>query len=132
MPLIGLAVALTLSLTLAPLVVEAQQPTTKVPRVRVLMFMPMMKAAQDDFRRGFREQGYVEDRTSLSNGDWLVTNVKTDLRGLQNDADSTSTGDTVPLREARPACQYLESAAIPDWRQRPTRWRADSLCDTHL
>jgi hypothetical protein len=58
MRLIGLV--LSLGLTLAPLVVEAKPPTTNVPRVGVLMFMPMTKAAQDDFRRGFREQGYVE------------------------------------------------------------------------
>jgi hypothetical protein len=55
---IGLVLAL--GLTLAPLVVEAQPPTMNVPRVGVLMFVPRTKAAQDDFRRGFREQGYVE------------------------------------------------------------------------
>ena len=36
MRLIGLAVILTLSLTLAPLAAEAQ-PTTKVPRIGVLL-----------------------------------------------------------------------------------------------
>jgi hypothetical protein len=58
MRLIRLAVIL--GLTLAPLAAWAQPPTTNGPRVGVLMFMPMTKAAHDDFRQGFREQGYVE------------------------------------------------------------------------
>jgi putative tryptophan/tyrosine transport system substrate-binding protein len=39
---------------------SAQPPAGGIPRVGVLMFMPMTKLAQDDFRRGLREHGYVD------------------------------------------------------------------------
>lgn len=41
---------------------EAQQPAANAPRVGVLMFRPITKTAQDAFRQGFREHGYVEGR----------------------------------------------------------------------
>ena len=61
MRLIGLAVILTLSLTLAPLAAEAQQ-TGKVYRIGVLeTTSPALNTANlDAFRQGLRELGYVE------------------------------------------------------------------------
>jgi len=61
MRLIGLAVILAVGLALAPLSVEAQQPS-KIPRVGLLM--PGSKSAftirAEAFRQGLRELGYVE------------------------------------------------------------------------
>jgi len=61
MPLIGLAVVLTLNLTLAPLAAEAQ-PGARMARIGYLFVAPaegdkMWVAA---FRQGPREHGYVE------------------------------------------------------------------------
>ena len=62
MRLIGLAVALIVSLTLAPLG-EAQQPT-KAARIGYLVTgsleAPETRGSFDDFRQGLRERGYVE------------------------------------------------------------------------
>ncbi len=40
----------------------AQPSAPLLPRIGILMFMPLTPAAQEDFRRGFRERGYVEGR----------------------------------------------------------------------
>ena len=62
MRLIGLAVALAVSLTLAPLAAEAQQPG-KVPRIG---YLGLNRAAYPDlveaFLQGLRDLGYVEGR----------------------------------------------------------------------
>jgi putative ABC transport system substrate-binding protein len=55
MQLIGLAVILSVSLTLAPLASEAQQ-ATKIPRVGLLDYT----AFWDPLRQGLRDLGYVE------------------------------------------------------------------------
>ena len=47
-------------LLMVTLPVHAQQRAAEVPRLGVLMFMPMSKAAQDDFRQGLQDYGYVE------------------------------------------------------------------------
>jgi ABC-type uncharacterized transport system substrate-binding protein len=62
MRLIGLAVALAVSLILAPLTAEAQPG--KVPRIGVLSAVtPEVSAPRDDrFREGLRNFGYVEGR----------------------------------------------------------------------
>jgi putative ABC transport system substrate-binding protein len=60
MRLIGLAVVLTLGLTLAPLVTEAQ-PVVKVPRVGFLFGGASGSSREvDAFRLGLRELGYIE------------------------------------------------------------------------
>ena len=59
---IGLAVVLTLLGLLAPVVARAQSPAADVPRIGVLTFMAMTKVAQEEFRQGLREQGYVEGK----------------------------------------------------------------------
>ena len=44
---------------------SAQHPLfagNPVPRVGVLMFVPMSEAAKDEFRRGFLDEGYVENK----------------------------------------------------------------------
>ena len=56
---IGLAVALALSLTLAPLAGEAQQ-TVQVPRIGFLRSGPPPPAFVEGFQQGLRELGYVE------------------------------------------------------------------------
>ena len=62
MRLIGLAVVLVLSLTLAPLAAEAQ-PAGKLPRVGFLLgFSPGPSPEVDAFQRGLRELGYIEGR----------------------------------------------------------------------
>ena len=63
MRLIGLAVALALGLTLAPLVAQAQQ-ASKVPRIGYLSAGAPTTASpfENAFRQGLRELGYVEDR----------------------------------------------------------------------
>ena len=43
----------------ASLTVHPQQ-TRDVPRIGILMFTPMTKDAQEEFRQGFRDNGYVE------------------------------------------------------------------------
>lgn len=45
---------------MAGLGAEAQQPAANVPRVGVLMFRPTTTAAQDAFRQGLLDHGYVE------------------------------------------------------------------------
>jgi ABC-type uncharacterized transport system substrate-binding protein len=61
MRLIGLVI-LALSLTLAPLAVEAQQPGTGVPQVGILFPNPLSATSHllEAFRQGLRELGYVE------------------------------------------------------------------------
>jgi putative tryptophan/tyrosine transport system substrate-binding protein len=41
-------------------VADAQQPPAEPPRIGVLMFRPLTRTAQDAFRQGLRELGYVE------------------------------------------------------------------------
>jgi putative tryptophan/tyrosine transport system substrate-binding protein len=63
MRLIGLAIVLAVSLLLAPLAADAQQPT-KVPRIAVLWPIsddPNLEA----FRQGLRSLGYVEGQSIL-------------------------------------------------------------------
>jgi putative ABC transport system substrate-binding protein len=66
MRLIGLAVVLALSLTLAPLVAEGQQ-AGKVYRVGLLSpgssSDPLVQPYLDVFRRGLRELGYIEGQS---------------------------------------------------------------------
>jgi len=61
MRLIGLAVVLALSLALAPLAAEAQQPAS-VPRIGVLLASTPDATSHllDGLRQGLREHGYVE------------------------------------------------------------------------
>src|SRR2546426_987805 len=58
MRLIGLAVILTVSLTLAPFPVA--QPPGQVPRVGLLAVGSAGPSLRDAFRQGLRERGYVE------------------------------------------------------------------------
>ncbi len=64
MRVIGLAVVLALSLALAPLAAEAQQPTN-VPRIGYLSgpSLSTLAARIEAFRQGLRELGYVEGKT---------------------------------------------------------------------
>jgi putative ABC transport system substrate-binding protein len=63
----------------APLVLEAQRTAGPLPRIGVLLFLPMTRAAQDDFRRGFHEHGYVEGRNLLV--EWRSAEGSTDRAG---------------------------------------------------
>jgi len=49
----------------APLVALAQQSARELPRIGVLMFTPVTKAAQEAFRQGLRDHGYVEGQNVL-------------------------------------------------------------------
>src|SRR5262245_26977707 len=68
---IGLAVVLGLSLCLAPLVAEAQQPG-KIPRIGLLGGGSASAVAGriDAFRQGLRELGYVEGNTIVIEQMW--------------------------------------------------------------
>lgn len=50
------------SAIVAPPTAQGQTSASGVPRVGVLTFAPLTKAAQEEFRRGFREEGYVEGK----------------------------------------------------------------------
>jgi len=67
LPLIGLAVVLTLSLILAPL--AAAQQAAKIARIGFLatgsLGSPETQATFDAFRQGLRERGYVEGQNIL-------------------------------------------------------------------
>jgi hypothetical protein len=65
MRLIGLAVVVTLNLTLAPLAAEAQQ-APKVPRIGLLLTGNPPDPNVEAFQEALRELGYVEARTSRS------------------------------------------------------------------
>jgi putative tryptophan/tyrosine transport system substrate-binding protein len=69
-------IALAVLLVATPLPAHAQQPAADVPRVGVLMFMPMTKAAQEDFRQGFRDHGYVEGQNIVV--EWRSAEGSTD------------------------------------------------------
>jgi putative ABC transport system substrate-binding protein len=71
MRVIGLAVILTLSLTLAPLAAKAQQGA-KIPRIGILWgYSPSVGSVfADAFRQGLRGLGYVEGRTILLEERW--------------------------------------------------------------
>jgi putative ABC transport system substrate-binding protein len=64
MRLIGLAVVLAVSLALAPLAVEAQQPE-KVRRIGFLSAAIPGSQVEDAFRQGLREHGYIEGQNLL-------------------------------------------------------------------
>jgi len=64
MRLIGLAVVLALSLPLAPLAAGAQQ-TEKVHRIGFLSAARAGSQAEDAFRQGLREHGYIEGQNLL-------------------------------------------------------------------
>src|SRR2546426_4857182 len=71
MRLIGLAVVLTLSLTLAPLVAEAQA-IRKVPRVGIVFPTSPAVGRQnlDAFRSGLQELGYIEGQSIVIEARW--------------------------------------------------------------
>src|SRR6266849_1129985 len=65
MRLIGLAVALAVSLTLAPVAAEAQQPT-KIRQVGYLVLAPLSETPSPEraaFLAGLRELGWIEGKT---------------------------------------------------------------------
>ena len=68
---IGLAVVLTLSLTLAPLVAEAQA-IRKVPRVGIVFPTSPAVGRQnlDAFRSGLQELGYIEGQSIVIEARW--------------------------------------------------------------
>ena len=57
---VGLSVILTLSLLVAPLAAEAQQPPAKVFRIGRLTLASPSTDDPDGFRQGLRELGYIE------------------------------------------------------------------------
>jgi putative ABC transport system substrate-binding protein len=55
---------------------HSQAPSGELPRVGVLMFMMMTKDAQEDFRQGLREHGYVEGKNIVV--EWRSAEGRTD------------------------------------------------------
>src|SRR3989442_8507351 len=65
MRLIGLAVVLSVSLSLAPLAAEGQQPG-KIPRIGYLVLAPLSETPSPEraaFLAGLRELGWIEGKT---------------------------------------------------------------------
>lgn len=58
---------------------DARPAAGRIPRIGILMFMPMTSAAQEDFRRGFREFGYVEGKNILV--EWRSAEGRPDRAG---------------------------------------------------
>ncbi|PYN73043.1 MAG: ABC transporter substrate-binding protein [Candidatus Rokuibacteriota bacterium] len=112
MRLIGLAVILTLSLALAPLALEAQQPG-KVPRVGVLLTGDQSRHLThvEAFRQGLRERGYVEGKNVVIEyrfGDGKLDRLPqlaAELVGLNVDLIVTS--GTPPTRAALQATRTI-------------------------
>ncbi len=63
------------ALLAGPLTAEAQ-PAAEPPRIGVLMFLPMTKAAREEFRQGLRDHGYVERQNIVV--EWRSADGKTD------------------------------------------------------
>jgi len=66
---------ITLGLLAAPLAAQAQQ-AAEPPRLGVLMFLPMTKAAREEFRQGLRDHGYVEGQNIVV--EWRSAEGKAD------------------------------------------------------
>jgi hypothetical protein len=118
MRLIGLAVVLILSLTLAPLAAEAQQAANQVRRIGVLMHNaqndPEAKAELAAFRQGLQQLGWSEGRNiridirfAADRPDQYEVLAK-QLIALQPDASRPSPPRQIvacsSCRVARPAC----------------------------
>jgi putative ABC transport system substrate-binding protein len=52
-------------LALAPLIARAQQASSKVPRIGVLVYTGMTEVLRESFRQGLRDHGYVEGQSIL-------------------------------------------------------------------
>jgi putative ABC transport system substrate-binding protein len=68
---VGVMITLTLSVLMAPLAIEAQQPT-KVPHIGVLLSIPMPELFQERFREGLRELGYTEGQNIRVDYRWAA------------------------------------------------------------
>jgi len=91
----------------APLVVEAQPAPGPVPRVGVLMFLPVTTTAQEDFRQGLRDHGYVEGRNVLV--EWRSAEGSTD-RAQTLAAELVRLKVSVIVAEFTPAIRAAKNA----------------------
>jgi putative ABC transport system substrate-binding protein len=115
MRLIGLAIILTVGLTIAPLAAGAQQ-TGKVPRVGVLSPLsgsdPQVQRAQDVFRQALRELGYVEGQSIAIEYRWAegeserLPDLATELVRLKVDVIVTF-GGVPPAQAAQRATNTI-------------------------
>jgi putative ABC transport system substrate-binding protein len=101
------AVGVAVLLLTTPLSAHAQQPAADVPRVGVLMFMPMTKAAQEDFREGLRDHGYVEGKNIVV--EWRSAEGSTD-RANALAADLVRLKVSVIVAEFTPAVRAAKNA----------------------
>jgi len=101
------AVGVAVLLLTTPLSAHAQQPAADVPRVGVLMFMPMTKAAQEDFREGLRDHGYVEGKNIVV--EWRSAEGSTD-RASALAADLVRLKVSVIVAEFTPAVRAAKNA----------------------
>lgn len=69
--IVGVIVTFTLSIIVAPLAVEAQQPT-HVPYIGVLLSIPMPELFHERFREGLRERGYSEGQNIRVDYRWAA------------------------------------------------------------
>jgi len=68
--------ALAGGLLAAPLAGKAQEAAAGPPLIGVLMFLPLTKAAREEFRQGLRDHGYVERQNIVV--EWRSAEGKTD------------------------------------------------------
>jgi ABC-type uncharacterized transport system substrate-binding protein len=109
MRLIGLAVALAVSLTLAPVAAEAQQPT-KIRQVGYLVLAPLSETPSPEraaFLAGLRELGWIEGKTiaiEYRSAKWnpeLFDDLAEDLVRMKVDVIVTAGGEAAPKAAQR-------------------------------
>jgi putative ABC transport system substrate-binding protein len=112
--LIRLAVILAVSLTLAPLAVEAQQPA-KIPRLGYLVLAPLSERPSPEraaFLAGLRELGWIEGKTiaiEYRSAQWnveLLDDLAEELVRMKVDI-LVAAGGGAPLRAAKQATSTI-------------------------
>jgi len=97
----------SMGLLATPGVIEAQQARGPLPRVGVLLFVPMTPAAQEAFRDGLRDHGYVEGQTIVV--DWRSATGSLD-RANAVAAELVGLNVNVIVAEFTPAIQAAKKA----------------------
>ena len=109
---IGCIVTLTLSLLVAPLAAEAQQPPGKTVRIGYLAFRSGPSPLEEAFRQGLRELGYVEGQNIAIEYRWAdfkpdrAETLAAELVRLKVDVIVTG-GGSVPALAAKQATQTI-------------------------
>lgn len=95
----------------ARLAAHAQPPAGELPRIGVLMFMVMTTVAQEEFRQGLRDHGYVEGKNIVV--EWRSAEGRTD-RVDALAAELVRLKVSVIVAEFTPAVQAAKNATTDD------------------